>query len=113
MFANPIWSILLLAAPIALYWFVIRPRLKAKFTELYDHIDSFWGRVWARTYAFRTFWIGVAGAVVTAAPDLLVLIAPVDFSGILPQPWPAFTGPATSAIIVLMKAFETKPAGQV
>jgi hypothetical protein len=46
---------------------------------------------------------------VTAAPDLLVLVAPIDFSPFLPQPWPAFTGPATSGIIVLMKAFETKP----
>lgn len=109
MFAHWIWSVLLLAAPVALYWFVIRPRLKAKFTELYADIDSFWGRVWARTYAFRTFWIATFGAVVTALPDLLVLIAPIDFSGILPQPWPAFTGPATSAAIVLMKAFETKP----
>lgn len=109
MFANPIWSLLLLAAPVALYWLVIRPRLQARFTELYADIDSFWARVWARTYAFRTFWLGVLGVVATAAPDLLVIIAPVDFSGILPQPWPAYTGPATSALIVLMKAFETKP----
>lgn len=112
MFANPIWSILLLAAPVALYWFVIRPRLRIKLTDLYAHIDSFWGRVWARLYAFRTFWVGVAGIIVTAAPDLLVLVAPLDFSSILPQPWPAFTGPITSAIIVVMKAFETKPAEQ-
>lgn len=109
MFANPIWSLLLLAAPIALYWFVIRPRLQARFVDLYAGIDSFWGRVWARTYAFRTFWIGVAGALITALPDLLVLITPLDFSWLLPQPWPAYTGPATSAVLVLMKAFETKP----
>lgn len=109
MFANPLWSLLLLALPIALYWAVIRPRLKAKFTELYADLDSFWARLWARTYAFRTFWIGVVGVLATALPDLLVLIAPVDFSGVLPQPWPAYTGPITSAAIVLMKAFETKP----
>lgn len=109
MFANPIWSVLLLAAPLALYWFVIRPRLKARFLELYSDLDTFWARVKARTYAFRTFWVATAGAVVTALPDLLVLVTPLDFSSILPQPWPAFTGPITSAIIVLMKAFETKP----
>jgi hypothetical protein len=109
MFANPIWSILLLAAPIAIYWFIIRPRLKVRFTDLYSRMDSLWARVWARIYAFRTFWIGVVGAVVTALPDILVQIAPLDFSGILPQPWPAYTGPATSIAIVLMKAFETKP----
>jgi hypothetical protein len=112
MFANPIWSILLIAAPLALYWFVIRPRLRTKLTELYANIDSFWGRVWARTYAFRTFWIAAAGAVITALPDILVTIAPLDFSGILPQPWPAYTGPATTIAITLMKAFETKPGEQ-
>lgn len=109
MFANPIWSLLLLAAPIALYWFVIRPRLETRFLDLYADLDSFWQRVWARTKAFRSFWVGVAGAIVTAAPDLLVLISPLDFSGVLPQPWPAYTGPVTSAILVVMKAFDTKP----
>lgn len=112
MFANPIWSFLLLLAPVALYWFVIRPRLKAKFTDLYDQIDSFWGRVWARTYAFRTFWIATLGAIVTALPDILVVIAPLDFSPFLPQPWAAYTGPATTIAITLMKAFETKPKGE-
>lgn len=109
MFANPIWSLLLLAAPVALYFFVIRPRLEVRFTQTYMSLDSFWSRVWARTYAFRTFWIGVGGVIATAAPDLLVHIAPLDFSPFLPQPWPAYTGPITSAIIVMMKAFETKP----
>lgn len=109
MFANPIWSILLLAAPVALYWFVIRPRLKARFVDIYADLDSFWARVWARIYAFRTFWIATLGAIVTAAPDILVQIAPLDFSPFLPQPWPAYTGPATTIAITLMKAFETKP----
>lgn len=109
MFANPIWSLLILAAPVALYWFVIRPRLKARFTELYADIDSFWGRVWARTYAFRTFWIAALGAIITALPDILATIAPVDFSPFLPQPWPAYTAPVTTVAITLMRAFETKP----
>lgn len=109
MFANPIWSLLLLCAPVALYVFVIRPRLRARFTEIYADLDSFWARVWARTYAFRTFWIFVGGCIATALPDLLVQIAPLDFSPFLPQPWPAYTGPATTAAITLMKAFETKP----
>lgn len=109
MFANPIWSALLLIVPILVYRFIISPRLKMRFTELYGDVDSFWARVRARLYALRTFWVGVAGVLLTAAPDLLVLIAPVDFSPFLPQPWPSYTGPATSALIVLMKAFETTP----
>ena len=109
MFADPLWSLLLLAVPILIYRLIISPRLRVRFTETYAHLDSLWDRIKARLYAFRTFWIGLAGIVVTAAPDLLVLIAPIDFSPFLPQPWPAYTGPITSAIIVLMKAFETKP----
>lgn len=112
MFANPIWSALILCAPLAVYWFIIRPRLRARFIDLYSHLDSFWARVWARLYAFRTLWVATAGALATAAPDLLVLIAPVDFSPFLPQPWPAYTGPATSAVILIMKAFETKPGSE-
>ena len=109
MFAHPIWSLLLLAAPIALYWFVIRPRLKVRFTTLYDDLDSFWARVWARTYAFRTFWIATFTAVITAAPDILVKLAPLDFSSFLPQPWPAYTSAAFTIAVTLMRAFETKP----
>ncbi len=108
MFANPLWSVLLLAAPIALYWFVIRPRLRMKFLDLYAKLDTVWQRIWARIYVFRTFWIATFGAVITALPDILVQIAPVDFSGILPQPWPAYTGPATASALALMRAFETK-----
>jgi hypothetical protein len=111
MFANPIWSLLLLAAPALLYWFVIRPRLEAKFTDLYSHLDSFWARVWARTYAFRTFWIATFGAVITALPDLLVKVSSLDFSS-LPQPWPMYVSIGTTLVITLMKAFETKPANE-
>lgn len=109
MFANPFWSVLLLALPIALYWFVIRPRLRAKLTDLYAHLDSFWARIWARMYAFRTFWIATLTAVLTALPDILVQLAPLDFSGILPQPWPAYTTTGFTLTVTLMKAFETTP----
>lgn len=109
MFLNPIWSILLLLVPVAVYWLVIRPRLKARFTEIYAGLDSFWARVWARLYAFRTFWIAVAGAVVAAAPDILVALAPLDFSEILPRPWGLWVGTFVAVAIPLMKAFETKP----
>lgn len=109
MFANPIWSVLLLAAPVALYWFVIRPRLQSKFTEIYADLDSFWARLWARIYAFRTFWLATVTAVITAAPDILSSIAPLDFTGVLPQPWPAYTSAGCTIAVTLMKAFETKP----
>jgi hypothetical protein len=109
MFANPIWSILLLTVPVAVYWFVIRPRLQSRFTEIYAGLDSFWARVWARLYAFRTFFIASFGVVLTALPDLLVAFAPIDFSEILPRPWGLWVGTGVSVAIALLKAFETKP----
>ena len=108
MFAHWFWSLLILTIPVALYWFVIRPRLKARFVDLYANINSFWARAWARTYAFRTFVIATLGAVMVAAPDLLVQVSRLDFS-FLPQPWPMYVSIGTTSAITLMKAFETKP----
>lgn len=109
MFANPIWSLLLLAVPVLVYRFIISPRLRMRFGEIYTHIDSFWGRVWTRLYAFRTFFISTLGILLTALPDLLVAIAPLDFSAVLPQPWGLYVGTFIAITIALMKAFETKP----
>lgn len=109
MFANPLWSVLLLLTPVAIYWLIIRPRLEKPLLKLYAHVDGYWAWIKNLAYAFRTFWIATAGVLATALPDLMVIISPLDFSGILPQPWPAYTGPITAAAIALMKAFETKP----
>lgn len=108
MFAHPIWSVLLILAPIALWFLVIRPRLAAGITEIYASLPIF-QRIWALITSFKTFVVALIGAAITAAPDLLVLISPLDFSPWLPQPWPAYTGPITTAIITIMKAFDTKP----
>lgn len=108
MFANPIWSVLLLAVPVAVYFLIIRPRLKAKLTEIYGNKP--WFQRWtARLYAFRTFAIATAGAIATAAPDILVALTPLDFSQILPQPWGLYVGTGVAITVALMKAFETKP----
>lgn len=107
MFAHPLWSVLLLAAPIAVYWLVIRPRLQAKLTELYA--DGGWLHwIGSLLYAFRTFVISTFGVVLVALPDLLVLIPTLDLS-FLPRPWPMYVSIATSVVVTLMKAYETKP----
>lgn len=111
MFANPIWSILVIALPFALYFLVIRPRLRVKFTETYAHLDSFWERVWARTYAFRSYIIGVVTALAIGLPDLLVLIPGLDLS-FLPQPWPGYVTATSTMLMVLMRAFSTTPRDQ-
>lgn len=109
MFANPIWSVLLILTMGAIFWLVIKPRLHAKITEMRSDVDSFWGRLFARLYAFRTYLVATFGILLTALPDILVAIAPLDFSAILPQPWAGYTGVGTTIAITLMKAFETKP----
>lgn len=108
---NLALSVSVLLALPALYFSVIRPRLKAKFTDIYSDIDSFWGRLWARLWAFRTPVVGAIGALVAALPDILVKVAPLDFSTILPQPWGLYVGTTIGIIIPIMKAFETKPDG--
>lgn len=108
MFANPIWSILILCVPVLIYWFIIRPRLRARFTDLYVHVDSFWARWTARLYAFRTFVIASWAVILVAAPDLLVQVSQMDFS-FLPQPWAGYVPSAALMLIAIMKAFETKP----
>jgi hypothetical protein len=77
-----------------------------KFTELYSGIDSFWGRVRARVYAFRTFWLSTLTVIVTALPDILVQFTALDFS-FLPHTWPAYTTAGFTIATTLMKAFET------
>lgn len=112
MFANPLWSLAIIVALACVYIFVIRPRLKAAWSQTYLHIDSFWARQWARVVAFRTPIVGALGPILTALPDLLVLIPTMDLS-FLPSPWPAWANGFSAAAVILMKALETKPDGQV
>lgn len=109
MFLHWFWSLLLLAVPVVIYVFIIRPRLKAKFTELRADVDSFWGRWLARLYAFRTQVIAALGLALAALPDILVAIAPLDLSPYIGQRWATFVGLGTTIAIAMMKAFETKP----
>lgn len=111
MFANPVWSLLILWIPVLIYFFIIRPRLKANLVELYAHVDGFWARVAARVYAFRTVALGTMGAILIAAPDLLVQVSSLDFS-FLPQPWPMYVSLGFMIVQVLMKAYETKPKNE-
>lgn len=109
MYANPIWSVLLLLAPIALYWFVIRPRLRARFTELYGHMDSFWARLWARTVAFRSYIATVLAAVAIALPDIAVAVAPIDLSEFVGKWWAQAWTTGLAVFLAVNRAFATKP----
>jgi hypothetical protein len=102
--------IALLVAPIAIYWFIIRPRLGAGMTDIYAHIDGFWARLWARVKAFQTFLVSALGVYVVAIPGLLDGLQAMDFS-FLPQPWPGYVGATVAIAQLLLRAYSTTPAG--
>jgi hypothetical protein len=99
---------LLLLFPPLLWFLLIRRRLGTKLTAIYTG-GSFWQRFAHRFHAFQTFWVACIFAVLTALPDILVAIAPLDLSPFLPQPWAAYTGPAATIMITILRALDTKP----
>ena len=107
MFLNPIWSVLIVLA-VVVYVYFIRPRLKARFAERYANIDGFFAKLWARIYEFHTPIVTAIGGLLIAAPDLLVQVSSMDFSGFLPQPWAGYVSPFCLMIIALIKAFPPK-----
>lgn len=110
MFANPLWSALILLALVLIYLFIISPRWKVSYSESYAYVHDFWARQWARIYTFRTPIVAALGPVLAALPDLIVLIPTLDLSW-LPAPWPAWAMGASSFATIIMKAFETKRDG--
>jgi hypothetical protein len=109
MFLNPIFSILLLIVPVLVWFYIIKPRLGARITQIYAGLPSLGSRIWARIYAFRSFWIATGGVLLAALPDLLVAVAPLDFSEILPRPWGLWVGTGIAITLALLRAVNTKP----
>lgn len=107
MFANPIWSLLLVALVIVYLWY-IRPKLKAQFAKQYAAVDGVFECLRARLYVWHTPIVTAIGMLLIAAPDLLVQVSSMDFSGILPQPWAGYVSPVCLMLIALFKAFPPK-----
>ncbi len=101
---------IVLFVPIAIYFAIIRPRLKARFLDLYAEIDNFWERQWARILGMRSLAIAVVGAVAYSMPTLLMELKVVDWS-FLPQPWGVYVSTAVSVLLILARAFATTPVG--
>lgn len=112
MYANPIWSVLLILAVIALYWFVIRPRLKVRFAETYTHIDGWWARQWARVVAFRSYVAALVTAVMIASPDIAVKLLPIDLSGFVGPWWAQAWTTALTVFLAVNAAMKTKPGSE-
>jgi hypothetical protein len=103
MYANPIWSVLLLAGVVALYWFVIRP--KARFLEV--------GRGFLdRLYRFRSYVATFVAAMLLALPDIIVAILPVDLSGVVGHHWAQIITSALTIYLAVNRAFSTKPGDE-
>lgn len=102
------FGIVAIVAPIAIYWFIVRPRLKARFVDLYSHIDSFWARWWARAVAFRTMVFGAIGLML---PEIITIIAALAQSDIsfLPTNWQSWIRGAALVATMLGRAMATAP----
>lgn len=103
-------AIAVLLVPVAIYFAVIRPRLQARYIDLYAEIDNFWERQWARIKAMRSYLIAIAGAALYAVPELLTELKVFDWS-FLPQPWSVWVSSAVSLALILARAFATTPIG--
>lgn len=102
------FSITILIAPIAIYYWIIRPRLQAKFTEIYAGVDGFWARLWTRLTAFKTFVVGTVGVYLSEAPALLEELRFADLTS-LPDHWQSTIRIGTMILIMVMRALDTKP----
>lgn len=111
MFANPIWSGLILLGVAALYAF-IRWRHGGPLLENNEHVRDWKARWWARLVAFRSWVAAFVAAVMLAAPDLIVLIAPVDFSWLIGERYAKIVTGALAAFLAINNAMKTKPDGE-
>ena len=103
-----ILSLIAIVAPVAIYWFIVRPRLQERFVNLYSHIGSFWARWWARAVAFRTLIVGAVGLIIPELVSLMSFLTTQDLS-ILPQPWESGIRIAALIAIMLGRAVSTAP----
>lgn len=118
-FWSAVWLVGAALAPVLIYWIVIRP--KAKLTETAAD-DSFWPWFKEILKRFRTLWIGAIGTLITVLPDALQVLVGLDYQCLgkdaagacwgLPAPWSIFAGPATSILLVLVRAMATTSPGE-
>jgi di/tricarboxylate transporter len=110
MFANPLWSVLILLALVGVY-IVIRIKHGGPLLENNNHIRDWKARWLARLVAFRSFVAVQVAALLIALPDLIVLIAPVDFSWLIGDSWAKIISGLLAAFLSINAALKTKPDG--
>jgi hypothetical protein len=110
MFANPLWSVLILVA-LGIVYGIIRYKHGGPLLLNNDHIKDWKARWLARLIAFRSFVAVQVAALLIALPDLIVLIAPVDLSWLIGESWAKFVSGALAAFLAINAALKTKPDG--
>lgn len=111
------WLIGLIVAPIAIYWFVIRPKatIGETATEVAEELPPNVGVarwLWETAKRFRTLALSFVGILITVLPDLLQMLAGIDYQQVLPAPWSIFAGPAVTIALLLVRASATTPPGE-
>jgi hypothetical protein len=101
-------AIAILTAPVALWFFVIQPRLGGSVWNVGASLDGAWERFKARIYAFRTFVVGAIGYYTSEIPGALQAFGLLDIS------WMSadvrfYIGLATIAGMMLVRAYSTTP----
>lgn len=112
MYIHPAWSIVLIVGVIAVWFFVIRPRLKVPLTDTYTYIDGFWARVWARIVAFRSYFAALFTAVMIGLPDIAVALTPIDLSDFVGHWWAQAWTTALAIYLAINRALATKPRNE-
>jgi hypothetical protein len=107
-----IWKALLaaviLAAPILLWFFVIKPRLDGRIADIGADLENRWERLKARLYAFRTFIVGATGYYVSEIPGALQSFNLLDISWMTPEVR-FYIGLTTIVAMMLVRGYSTTP----
>lgn len=104
MFANPLWSVAILAGLIGVY-IVIRIRHGAPLFAA--------GSGWLDWIVRFRSWVATALAgVLIALPDIIVALLPVDLSPVIGTRWAPLVTAGLTAFLALNRAFSTKPVGE-
>lgn len=103
-----LFGTLAVLAPIAIYWFIVRPRLQSSFINLYSYIDGFWARWWRRAVAFRTMLFGAIGLMLPEVISAVAFAASSDLT-FLPEQWQSWIRGAALVATMLGRAMATTP----